>query len=126
MDALAAGQRAGTAAAVTERVTAEIVGDVEGIRALTPDYERLYRGTGNTPPFPTQVWPLAWCEHWRTPSPRSHQQPLFCVLRELEGSCVAIVPLILPRRRLGPLKVAVLGLVGADPALTEIRNPLVE
>jgi CelD/BcsL family acetyltransferase involved in cellulose biosynthesis len=36
------------------------------------------------------------------------------------------VPLILSRRQLGPLRVAALGLVGADPALTEIRNPLIE
>jgi len=125
--ALAADQRAGTAAAAfTERVTAEIVGDVEGIRALTPDYECLYQSTGNTLPFATQEWHLAWCEYLLNRGPRAHQQPLFCVLRKLEGSCVAIVPLILTRRRLGPLKVAVLGLVGADPALTEIRNPLVE
>jgi CelD/BcsL family acetyltransferase involved in cellulose biosynthesis len=36
------------------------------------------------------------------------------------------VPLILSRRRLGPLKVAALALVGADPSLTELRNPLIE
>jgi CelD/BcsL family acetyltransferase involved in cellulose biosynthesis len=50
---------------------------------------------------------------------------LFCVVRKPSGSCVAIIPLILTRRRVGPLEVAALGLVGADPALTEIRNPLV-
>ena len=124
--ALVAGQRAETAAAFTERVTAEIVGDVAGIRELTPDYEHLYQSTGNTLPFATQEWHLSWCEHLLSRDPRTRQQPLFCVLRSHQGSCVAIVPLILTRRRLGPVKVAVLGLVGADPALTEIRNPLVE
>lgn len=131
-DPLAAGQLAGTYAsfnessAFSEHVIAEIVGDLEGIRALTPDYERLYAVTGNTLPFATQEWHVAWCEHLLNPNPRARQQPLFCVLRKLEGSCVAIVPLILTRRRLGPLKVAALGLVGSDPALTEIRNPLIE
>jgi CelD/BcsL family acetyltransferase involved in cellulose biosynthesis len=124
--ALAAGQRAATAAAVTEPVSAELVVDIEGIRALTRDYEHLYQVTENTLPFATQEWHLAWCEHLLSRSPRALQQPLFCVLRKLEGTCVAIVPLILTRRRLGPLKIAALGLVGADPALTEIRNPLVE
>jgi len=105
---------------------AEIVGDLAGIRALKPDYERLYRVTGNTLPFATHEWHLAWCEHLLNRSPRTRQQPVFCVLRTLEGSCVPIVPLILTRRRLGPLQVAALALVGSDPALTEIRNPLIE
>ena len=121
-DPLPAAQRAGA----PERVTLEIVGDLEGIRALAPDYERLYQVTGNTLPFATQEWHLAWCEHLLNRGPGAHQQPLFCVLRTPEGSCVAIVPLIHTVRQLGPLKVEVLGLIGADPALTEIRNPLIE
>jgi CelD/BcsL family acetyltransferase involved in cellulose biosynthesis len=50
---------------------------------------------------------------------------MFCIVRQADGTCIAIVPLILTVRRLGPVKIAALGLVGADPALTEIRNPLV-
>jgi CelD/BcsL family acetyltransferase involved in cellulose biosynthesis len=107
-------------------VTTELVVDVEGIRALTADYEHLYRVSGNNLPFATQEWHLSWCEHLLSHSRRSSQQPLFCVLRKSDATCVAIVPLILTRRRLGPLEVAAVGLVGADPALTEIRNPLIE
>jgi CelD/BcsL family acetyltransferase involved in cellulose biosynthesis len=113
------------AAPFTEPTIAEVICDVDGIRALTPDYEHLYQVTGNTLPFATQEWHLAWCEQLLNRSPRAPQQPLFCVLRRVEGPCVAIVPLILTRRQLGPLKVTALSLVGADPALTEIRNPLV-
>jgi CelD/BcsL family acetyltransferase involved in cellulose biosynthesis len=109
-----------------EGVSAEIVEDLEGIRALTPDYARLYRVTGNTLPYATQEWHLTWCEHLLSRTPHISQRPLFHVLRNGDGACVAIVPLILTRRRLGPLKVAALALVGADPALTEIRNPLIE
>ena len=123
--ALVPGERVGTAAPCSEPTIAEVIVSLEGIRALTPDYEYLYRVTGNTLPFATQEWHLAWCEHLLNRSARAPQQPLFCVLRRLEGTCVAIVPLILTRRRLGPLQVAAVGLVGADPALTEIRNPLV-
>ena len=124
--ARAAVERAGTAAVFTGPVIAEIVTDIEGIGALARDYERLYQVTGNTLPFATQEWHLAWCEHLLNLSPRARQKPLFCVLRNVQGECVAIVPLILTRRQLGPLRVAALGLVGADPALTEIRNPLIE
>src|SRR6516225_4715664 len=124
--ARAAVERAGTAAVFTGPVIAEIVTDIEGIGALARDYERLYQVTGNTLPFATQEWHLAWCEHLLNRGPRAPQEPLFCVLRNVQGECVAIVPLILTRRQLGPLRVAALGLVGADPALTEIRNPLIE
>jgi CelD/BcsL family acetyltransferase involved in cellulose biosynthesis len=107
------------------RVTLETVVDIEGIRSLAAHYKHLYQVTDNALPFATQEWHLAWCEHLLNRSPRARQQPLFCVLSKADGDCIAIVPLILTRRRLGPLTVAALGLVGADPALTEIRNPLV-
>ncbi|MBV9318003.1 MAG: GNAT family N-acetyltransferase [Gammaproteobacteria bacterium] len=109
-----------------ELARVELVTEVEGIRALTPDYLHLYQATRNTLPYATQEWHLAWCEHLLSRNPHMHQQPMFCVVREHEGRCVAIVPLILTRRRLGPLKVAAFAMVGADPALTELRNPLIE
>ena len=109
-----------------EPTSAQVVADVKGIRGLSAEYEHLYRVTGNTLPFATQEWHLAWCEHLLSHTRRASQEPLFCILRKGDGSCTAIVPLILTRRRLGPLRVSALGLVGADPALTEIRNPLVE
>jgi CelD/BcsL family acetyltransferase involved in cellulose biosynthesis len=108
-----------------QAASAELVADVAGIRALTAEYEHLYRITGNTLPFARQEWHLAWCEHLLSRTRRASQQPLFCIVRKADGTCIAIVPLILTLRRLGPLKVAALALVGADPALTEIRNPLV-
>jgi CelD/BcsL family acetyltransferase involved in cellulose biosynthesis len=109
----------------TETLSADVITDIEGIRALTPDYVHLYQVTGNALPFATQEWHLAWCEHLLSRVPHISQRLLFCVLRSGDGRCVAIVPLIMTRRRLGPLKVAALGLVGADPALTEIHNPLI-
>lgn len=106
-------------------LTTNIVTDVEGIRALGPDYEHLYRVTGNTLPFALQDWHLTWCAHFLNRKPQIHDQPLFHVLRDGAGECVAIVPLIFTRRRFGPLKLATVNLLGTDPCLTEIRNPLV-
>jgi CelD/BcsL family acetyltransferase involved in cellulose biosynthesis len=104
----------------------ELVVDVDGIRGLKADYEQLYRVAGSPVPFALQEWHLAWCSHFLNRNPLIPEHPLFCVLREADGECVAIVPLILTRRRLGPLKVATVALVGSDPALTEIRNPLIK
>jgi CelD/BcsL family acetyltransferase involved in cellulose biosynthesis len=118
--------RADIAASGAETLRAEIVANLAGIEALAADYRRLYEVSGNTLPFATQEWHLAWCEHLLNRSRRALQQPRFCVLRKVDGSCAAIVPLVLTQRRVGLLKVAALGLVGADPALTEIHNPLVE
>ncbi len=113
-------------AAPGEPAAVEFVVDLAGIRARAPDSLHLYQVTGNTLPYATQEWHLAWCEHLLSRDPHMPQQPLFCVLRNGDGTCVAIVPLILSSRRLGPLRVAALAIVGADPSLTELRNPLIE
>ena len=115
-----------SAASHSVELTTDIIVDVAGIRALKPDYEHLYRVSGNTLPFALQDWHLTWCAHFLNRNPQIQDQPLFHVLRDNAGECVAIVPLIFTRRRLGPLKLATVGLIGADPRLTEIRNPLVK
>jgi CelD/BcsL family acetyltransferase involved in cellulose biosynthesis len=107
-------------------LTMEIVSTLEGIRALLPDYERLYQITRNTLPFARQEWHLAWCHHFLNRNPRIRDEPLFCVLRNARAECVALIPLILSRRRVGPLRLGTVALIGGDPALTEIRSPMVE
>jgi CelD/BcsL family acetyltransferase involved in cellulose biosynthesis len=119
------GERDSVAADSLE-LTTDIVIDVEGIRALKPDYEHLYRVTGNTLPFALQDWHLAWCAHFLNRTPQIQERPLFHVLRNSIGECVAIVPLIFSRRRLGPLRFAAVSPIGADPGLTEIRSSLVK
>jgi CelD/BcsL family acetyltransferase involved in cellulose biosynthesis len=104
----------------------EVVSDVAGIRALKSDYDYLYRVSGNDLPFALQEWHLTWCEHFLNQSGLIHDQPLFCVLRLASGECVAIVPLIMTRRRLGPIRLATVSLIGSDPGLTEIRTPIIK
>jgi CelD/BcsL family acetyltransferase involved in cellulose biosynthesis len=107
-------------------ITTDIVTNVEGIRALKPDYEHLYRVTGNTLPFALQDWHLSWCTNFLNRDPHIEEWPLFCISRDSSGECVAIVPLIFTRRSLGPLKLGTVSMIGADPGLTEIRVPLVK
>ena len=107
-------------------VTIETVTTVAGIAVLKPDFERLLRVTGNTLPFALHEWHLSWCHHFLNCSPNTRDEPCFYILRNTERACVAILPFIISRRRIGPLKVTSIGLLGADPAITEIRPPLVE
>ncbi len=107
-------------------VTIETVTTVDGIAALRPCYERLHRVTGNTLPFALHEWHLAWCRHFLNCNPRIHDAPLFYVLRDSAGTCVGIVPFIVSRRRVGPLKIVSVNLLGDDPAITELRAPIIE
>jgi len=107
-------------------VTVETVTTVDGIAALRPCYERLQRVTGNTLPFALHEWHLAWCHHFLNHTARIHDEPLFYVLHDSAGACVAIVPLIITRRLVGPLKILSINLLGADPNITEIRAPLID
>jgi CelD/BcsL family acetyltransferase involved in cellulose biosynthesis len=107
-------------------VTLDAVTTLDGVAALGPCYERLHRVTGNTSPFALHEWHFAWCRHFLNCNPRIHDEPLFYVLRNSAGTCVAIVPFVISRRRLGPLRIASVNLLGADPAITELRAPLVD
>ena len=107
-------------------VMLETVTTVDGVAALGPCYEHLHRVTGNSSPFALHEWHLAWCRHFLNCNPRIHDEPLFYVLRNSAGTCVAVVPLIISRRRVGPLKIASVNLLGADPAITELRAPMVD
>jgi len=108
------------------QVTLETVTTLQGLAALRTDYEHLGGVTGNTVPFALHEWHVTWCRYFLNCDPYIHDEPLFFILRNSAGAGVAIVPFILSQRRLGPLKIVSLGLLGADPAITELRAPLIE
>jgi CelD/BcsL family acetyltransferase involved in cellulose biosynthesis len=105
-------------------VTIETVTTTQGVESLRPSYEQLQRTTGNILPFATHDWHVAWCRHILNSNPRILDQPNFFVVRNLSGECVAILPFIVSRRRVGRFKIAAVNMLGADPHLTEIRAPL--
>ena len=110
----------------SSELTVHVIYGLEGVAELEGDFARLQAVTGNTLPFALFEWQLAWCRHFRRQDPAVGDEPLFHVVRNREGDCVAIVPLILTRRRVGMLRIVSLGLMGADPAITEIRTSLVQ
>jgi CelD/BcsL family acetyltransferase involved in cellulose biosynthesis len=107
-------------------VIVETIRTVEGIVALRADYDRLSRVASNKLPFALHEWHVAWCGHFLNCNPRIQEEALFYVVRNVERECVAIVPFVTCKRTLGPLKIRSADFLGADPAITEIRAPLIE
>jgi len=92
---------------------------------LKRDYELLLSQCRNRMPFALHEWHVAWCDCFlRQDGPISSQQMIF-VLRDRNRRCVAIIPMILTTRTVGPLRIKTLDLIGADPAMTEIRTSLI-
>ena len=108
------------------RVTVETITSVEGVEALHADYEHLCGITDNKLPFALHEWHSTWCRHFLGCDPQIRDEPLFYLLRNAAGKCVAIAPFILSRRSFGPLKIVSISLLGPDPLITEIRAPLIE
>jgi len=111
--------------ATAARLSVELVTTLPGLDALRPDYEFLHRTTGNTLPFCLHEWHVCWCETFLENGDGIVDEPRIHVLRTPGGQCVGIVPMILTRRRFGPFTVRSIDALGADPALTEIRSPLI-
>ena len=109
-----------------EPLSVEVVTSLDALQALESDYDRLSRATRNTLPFALHEWHMAWCRRFLARGDLIETQPMIHAARNSEGRCVAIVPLILTRRAVGPVHVSTLDLIGADPALTEIRTSLIE
>jgi len=103
----------------------EVATSLSALQALQPDYEQVLRSTGNTLPFALHEWHMAWCRHFLESSRRIRTEPMIHAARTAEGRCVAIVPLILTRRTVGFVQLGTLDLLGADPAITEIRTSLI-
>ena len=106
------------------RVTIDTVTNLEELAALRADYERLGCVSGNRVPFALHDWHMAWCRHFLNCDPRIRDEPLFCVVRNDRRNCVAILPFIRSRRRIGPFTVSYINPLGL--AITEIRTPMIE
>jgi CelD/BcsL family acetyltransferase involved in cellulose biosynthesis len=117
--------RASTLPGMEPELTVDVVCDLAGVAGLEADFARLQTATGNALPFALFEWQIVWCRHFLRCDRGIVDQPMFYVVRSQEDVCVAILPMILTRRRAGGLDVAYIGPLGADPAITEIRTPLV-
>ncbi len=106
-------------------LTLTVVCGITGLAQLRRDYEQLHALTGNTLPFALHDWHLAWCQHLLNLEPAIEERLKVYVVHNASHVCVAIIPLIFARRRVGVFNISSIGLLGADPAITEIRSPSV-
>jgi len=109
-----------------DRLTIDCISDPAQLRSVAADYARLHVSMQNDQPFMLLEWHEAWCRHFLNIHVRIRESCLFIVLREVTGRCVAIFPFVVSRRGIGPFASISIDFIGADPALTEIRGPLIE
>ncbi len=98
---------------------------LEPLDTLGPDYAKLRRSSGNQLPFCLHEWHLAWCNNLLGTNGGVSETPMFYVIRDSLGVAVGVFPFIHSLRRIGMLQIVSLEFLGPDPALTEIRGPLI-
>jgi CelD/BcsL family acetyltransferase involved in cellulose biosynthesis len=103
----------------------EVIRSVAGVAQLEAEFVHLRTTTRNTVPFLLYEWQLTWVKHFLRQEPGITDEPMFHVVRDSSGRCVAIIPFIRTQRRLGRLNFRSVSLLGGDPAITEIRAYLV-
>jgi len=112
----------------TARMTELSVGKVtsdEALVALEPEWAALERAAGNTLPFRTAAWTLAWWAHLRQDRAAMRDSLAIRTFRTADGQLVGVAPLLLTERPgVGLIRTRSLAFVGADPNITELRGPL--
>ena len=106
-------------------LTVELATTADQLAGIKDDYQLVLQASSNKLPFALHEWHAAWCEHFLESRPHLKTSRHFYVVRDSEGRCVAILPFILTRRSVGPIKISSLDLVGSDPGLTEIRGAVI-
>jgi len=117
-------QTAAVSAESSMPLTVEVADSLAALESLRQDYEHLQRVTGNTLPFTSHEWHVAWCRQFLHIHQRIDTEMMIHVVRA-DGACVAVVPLMRTHRGIGPLQITSIDLLGADPGITEIRAPLI-
>lgn len=103
----------------------ETIRDEERLRALEPAWVVLENEAGNTLPFRTAAWALAWWKHLRRQGSVIQDSLAVRAIRTSSGRLVGVAPLMItqgPGR--GFLRTQCLQFFGADPNITELRGGL--
>jgi len=118
--------RADTARHRADPVRVELVSTCEGLDGLKPDYDRLNLSTDNRLPFALHDWHVTWWKHFAARGERVEDSLMVYAIRDRSARCVAIIPFVATVRRLGPLRLRTMAMLGPDPYISEFRGPLVE
>jgi CelD/BcsL family acetyltransferase involved in cellulose biosynthesis len=113
-------QPASSAALVVETIR-----DEEGLRALEPEWIALENEAGNTLPFRTAAWALAWWKHLRRQCSAVQDHLALRTLRTADGRLVGVAPFMITERPgRGFVRTRCLHFIGTDPNVTELRGGL--
>lgn len=104
----------------------ERIASLDALRALEPEWRALYAASGNALPFVTFDWVDCWWAYLSTDTLAVRDRMEVHVVRNASAEVVAIAPFVTTERPgRGPLRARELQLIGADPAITELRGLLV-
>ena len=103
----------------------ETISDEDGLRALEPEWVALEEETGNTLPFRTAAWTLAWWKHLRRQCAAIEDRLALRTIRTASGKLVGVAPLMITERPgRGFIRTRCLQFIGTDPNVTELRGGL--
>ncbi len=93
---------------------------------LGPEWQSLFDQINDALPFATFEWAIAWWAHLRRRSGALRDALQLFVVRDSDGTAVAIAPMMYTEVRVAGVRVArILQPFGADPNITEVRGMLV-
>ncbi|MEJ1966294.1 MAG: GNAT family N-acetyltransferase [Gammaproteobacteria bacterium] len=91
--------------------------------SLTSEWEALHRRLSPRTPFTSPLWSRLWWQHYPCSSATVRDQFFAQVVRDGNGSLVAVAPMMVTARPgVGPLQMRTLQFFGTDPNVTEIRG----
>lgn len=108
-----------------EPVFVESLTKEEQLFALEPEWTALEHAAGNTLPFRTAAWTLAWWQHLRQHRAAVRDSLAIRTIRTEGGRLIGVAPLLCTERPgVGLIRTRRLAFIGADPNVTELRGPL--
>lgn len=106
-------------------LTIETITEEGSLERLVPEWDVLDQSLAPRLPFTSPRWCLLWWRCFRRRGLLKRDELRVYVLRDPDGSLVAVVPMMLTRRpALSPLQTRELQFMGADPYMTEFRGPI--
>jgi CelD/BcsL family acetyltransferase involved in cellulose biosynthesis len=107
------------------QLVVNIVSNEEDLARVEPEWVALEHLCGNTLPFRTAAWTLAWWTHLRRECSAVRDSLALRTLRTQGGVLVGVAPLMLTERPgAGFFRTRCLQFIGADPNITELRGAL--
>lgn len=103
--------------------TIESFTDASSFETLRSDWMALEERLSPRSPFTSPYWHEMWWSHLRRNSWEVRDDLALHTVRDQSGALIAVAPFMLTRRPgFGPLRIAELQALGADPNVTELRS----